>query len=129
GKEKLLFHAFMQNNEVQFDDEGNPLGDSTETALVDYALAKGLSPGSAEKAYPLVAKVPFDSDRMRMATLHKDGDGYLLLVKGAPAKIAETLSSDYDDKKDAWLKTNRGWASEGLRVLFVAYKSLSTKPD
>src|SRR5690606_24493670 len=35
----------------------------------------------------------------------------------------------YDDKKDAWLKTNRGWASEGLRVLFVAYKSLSTKPD
>ncbi len=129
GKEQLLLHAFLQNNEVQFDEDGNPLGDSTETALVTYALTKGLSPGQSEKAYPLVAKVPFDSDRMRMGTLHSDGNDHVLLVKGAPAKIAEALSNEYDDKKEAWLETNRKWASEGLRVLFVAYRSMSTKPD
>lgn len=129
GKEQLLLHAFLQNNEVQFDEDDNPLGDSTETALVSYALTKGLSAEKSKKTYPLVSKIPFDSERMRMGTLHKDGNGYLLLVKGAPAKIAEALSGDYDDKKEEWLKTNREWASEGLRVLFVAYKSMATKPD
>src|SRR5690606_5657262 len=129
GKEQLLLHAFLQNNEVQFDEDDNPLGDSTETALVSYALTKGLSAEKPKKTYPLVSKIPFDSERMRMGTLHKDGNGYLLLVKGAPAKIAEALSSDYDNKKEEWLKTNREWASEGLRVLFVAYKSIAAKPD
>src|SRR5690606_4796025 len=66
---------------------------------------------------------------MRMSTLHKQGDRYLLLVKGAPGKIAEALSTDYADEKEAWLNTNREWAREGLRVLFFGYRWLDEQPE
>ncbi|MGK6352993.1 cation-translocating P-type ATPase [Parapedobacter sp. DT-150] len=127
--ESLLMHALLLNNEVRYDEDGKPMGDSTETALVAHALQKGLTVAEAEKEYPPIDKIPFDSERMRMSTLHRHQDGYILLVKGAPAKIAEVLSARHQDKKQEWLDINRKWASEGLRVLFLAYKHLDNKPD
>jgi len=127
-KETLLMHAFLLNNEVQFDEDGNPMGDSTEIALVAHALDDGLTLESSEKEYPLVAKVPFDSERMRMSTLHQHDGDYILFVKGAPSKIAEGLSGQYDDKKQEWLDINDEWARDGLRVLFLAYKTMDKKP-
>lgn len=128
-KRDLLMHAFLLNNEVKFDEHDKPMGDSTETALVIHALDSGLSVEQAYQTYPLLAKVPFDSTRMRMSSLHKDGNDYLLLVKGAPAKVAEVLSGNHDDEKQEWLDLNRKWAANGLRVLFLAYKKLDTKPE
>lgn len=128
-RESLLLHAFLLNNEIRFDEHGNPLGDSTEVALVTYATESGMNRQEAEKEYPVVGTLPFDSERMRMSTLHKRDDRYLLLVKGAPGKIAEALSTDYADKKEAWLNTNREWAREGLRVLFFGYRWLDEQPE
>jgi ATPase, P-type (transporting), HAD superfamily, subfamily IC len=127
--ESLLLHAFLLNNEIRFDEHGNPLGDSTEVALVAYAFEAGIDRQKAEKEYPVAGILPFDSERMRMSTLHKQGDRYLLLVKGAPGKIAEALSTDYADEKEAWLNTNREWAREGLRVLFFGYRWLDEQPE
>lgn len=128
GQEELLLKAMMLNNEVRFAEEGL-LGDSTETAMVDYALKEGLQKNLLEQEYPLVTKIPFDSERMRMSTLHADGQRWLLLVKGAPARMAEVLSADASASVQTWLDTNREWASEGLRVLFFAYKYFEEKPD
>lgn len=128
-KKTVLLHAFLLNNEVKFNEGGEAMGDSTETALVAHALDNGVTIKSANETYPLVAKIPFDSNRMRMSTLHKHEDHYVLLVKGAPAKIAAVLASDYDDKKEKWLEINRKWARKGLRVLFLAFKTMDTKPD
>src|SRR5690606_14653429 len=66
----LLLKAMLLNNEVRFADQ-DLLGDSTETAMVSYALESGLKKGEIENIYPLVFKVPFDSERMRMSTLHR----------------------------------------------------------
>lgn len=120
----LLPYACMLNNEVHFDQQGRLMGDPTETALVRYAESIGLRKEDAEKTYPLLETVPFDSDRMRMATLHRYQDRYLLLVKGAPARITEVLATQQQDLLDR----NRDWASQGLRVLFFAYKILDQKP-
>lgn len=125
---ELLLYAFMLNNEVHYDKNGVPVGDSTETALVEYATRRGVSKTNAQAKYPLIQKVPFDSDRMRMATLHQYGDQYLLLVKGAPSRITEVLSKHYEVQKELWLDNNRKWASQGLRVLFFAFKILGEKP-
>ncbi|RQP14459.1 MAG: cation-translocating P-type ATPase [Parapedobacter sp.] len=129
GQEALLWHAFLLNNELRFDESGKPMGDSTEVALVTYALKKGMDKQQAEKKYPRVDTLPFDSERMRMSSLHQQGDKYLLLVKGAPGKIAEALSADYADEKEKWLDLNREWAREGLRVLFFGYRWLDRQPE
>ncbi len=127
GKEDLLSHAMILNNEVRFAEDGL-LGDSTETALVDHAVEKGHSKPASDKEFPLVLKLPFDSERMRMSTLHRYEDKWLLFVKGAPGKMTEVLSEKYKDKIAGWLDTNKAWAAEGLRVLFFAYKIFDKDP-
>lgn len=128
GKEALLNDAMMLNNEVRFSQDDSLLGDSTETALVKYAAKNGLSKADADKAFPLIAKLPFDSVRMRMATLHQQGDKWILFVKGAPVKMLEVLSATYKEQAKEWQNTNRIWAAEGLRVLFFAYKIFEENP-
>ncbi|MGG7664269.1 cation-translocating P-type ATPase [Dyadobacter sp. BHUBP1] len=125
GSQDLLPFACMLNNEVHFDQNGRLMGDPTEIALVQYAENQGISRANAEEKYPLLETLPFDSDRMRMATLHAYQDRYLLLVKGAPSRITEVLKEQRQDLLDQ----NREWAREGLRVLFFAYKILDQRPD
>jgi Ca2+-transporting ATPase len=128
GNEDLLKYAMLLNNEVRFSKDQNLLGDSTETALVHYAFKAGRSKEEADEKFPLVSKLPFDSERMRMSTLHKSSDQWILFVKGAPQKISEILADKYNDTKQEWLKLNREWAADGLRVLFFAYKIFEQKP-
>jgi P-type Ca2+ transporter type 2C len=126
-KEDLLSHAMILNNEVRFAEEGL-LGDSTETALVDHALENGNTKEKADDQYPLISKLPFDSERMRMSTLHKNGDKWILFTKGAPKKMTEVLAASYSEQIPGWLDENRKWAAEGLRVLFFAYKIFDHNP-
>ncbi len=128
GKESLLYNAMILNNEVRFSQDHKLIGDSTETALVEYALANGGSKEEADKTLPLAGKLPFDSVRMRMSTLHEHGNQWILFSKGAPGKIAETLSAKYQEQIPQWLKKNQEWAAEGLRVLFFAYKTFDSQP-
>src|SRR6187401_785056 len=126
-KEDLLKHAMILNNEVKFSDDGL-LGDSTETALVDHALEKGHTKEESDKQFPFVLKLPFDSERMRMSTLHKHEDKWILFVKGAPVKMLEVLSGKYKEQTVGWLDKNREWAANGLRVLFFGYKTFDQDP-
>ncbi len=128
-REELLIQAMMLDNEVKFSDNGEILGDSTETALVHYAGEKGAVKEDSDQRFPLQETIPFDSERMRMSTLHRDQDKWILFVKGAPGKMAELLSPKYRDQAAEWLDLNREWAADGLRVLFFAYKELDTLPD
>ncbi len=128
-QDELLLQAMLLNNEVRFAADGKLLGDSTETALINYALQKGKTKDNADKQYPLIDKLPFDSVRMRMSTLHENQGKYILFVKGAPGKMVEVLSAKYKDQAQGWLDQNRQWASDGLRVLFFAYKIFDQKPN
>lgn len=128
GKEDWLNYAMLLNNEVQFSQDEGLLGDSTETALVKYALGNGYSKEEADAAFPLLEKLHFDPVRMRMSTLHRHHNQWVLFVKGAPGKITEVLSAQYKEQIPQWLGTNREWAAEGLRVLFFAYKVFDQDP-
>ncbi|MCF2501339.1 cation-translocating P-type ATPase [Dyadobacter chenhuakuii] len=128
GKEELLGYAMMLNNDVRFSADKELLGDSTETALVNYAIDKGKTKEEADQKFPLLEKLPFDSERMRMGTLHKYGDKWILFVKGAPIKMLESVSEKYKNQTDGWLAQNRKWAADGLRVLFFAYKIFEKDP-
>src|SRR5690606_28441456 len=56
-KEELLHYAMMLNNEVRFSEDNELLGDSTETALVKYAIEKGKTKEQADKNFPLLEKL------------------------------------------------------------------------
>ncbi|WP_432713203.1 cation-translocating P-type ATPase, partial [Pedobacter sp.] len=127
-QEERLHYAMMLTNEVRFADDGNILGDSTETALVNYANEQGISKEKADLLYPLVDKLPFDSVRMRMSTLHEHQNQWILFVKGAPIKIVEVLAEAYQDTGEEYLNLNREYAAQGLRVLFFAYQIFNQKP-
>lgn len=127
-QEDLLSYALMLNNEVRFSENNELLGDSTETALVSYALENGKTKEESDKRFPLVKKLPFDSVRMRMGTLHKHDDKWILFVKGAPVKMMEAVSEKYKEQKEEWLDINRQWAKDGLRVLFFGFKIFNQDP-
>ncbi len=126
GKEELLYNSMMLNNEIKVDEDGTLIGDPTEKGIVNYVLEKGLDYKTSINSYPQEGTIPFDSDRMMMSTLHRDGDKWLLVVKGAPGKIAEKLKDETE--KEKWLQLNRKWAAEGLRVLLFAYRKLDEQP-
>jgi Ca2+-transporting ATPase len=128
-QEDLLLHAMMLNNEVRFSNDGKLLGDSTETALIKYAMEKKLTKQKADSTYPLTASIPFDSDRMRMSTLHSHGDKWILFVKGAPGKMMEMLASKHKEQIPVWKHQNEEWASDGLRVLLFGYRIFDQQPD
>ena len=127
GKQTLLMQAMMLNNEVRFSKDGL-LGDSTETALVKYALKNGISKQTADDQFPILAKLPFDSERMLMSTLHKYENKWVLFLKGAPVKVVEILSGKDKEEFPTWLDKNREWAADGLRVLFFAFKIYDKDP-
>lgn len=129
GNETLFYQALLLNNDVHFTGEGEMMGDSTETALVKYASEEYGSEEEASHELPSVARIPFDSDRMRMSTIHQYGDQYLMLTKGAPSKIAEVIGPDQQKELETWLQQNRSWAAEGLRVLFFGFKVLEELPS
>ncbi|HMF73572.1 MAG TPA: HAD-IC family P-type ATPase, partial [Flavitalea sp.] len=128
GEDDLLNYAMILNNEVRFSNENELLGDSTETSLVKYALQKGYSKEEADAKFPMLEKLPFDSVRMRMSTLHQHGDKWMLFVKGAPIKMSEAFSAKYKEQLQGLLNKNREWAADGLRVLFFAYRIFEQRP-
>ncbi|MET0636598.1 MAG: cation-translocating P-type ATPase [Chitinophagaceae bacterium] len=129
GLNDLLLAAMMLNNEVRFSGSDELLGDSTETALVKYAIEHGISHEAADKNYPIVGKLPFDSERMRMSTLHRQGNQWILFVKGAPIKMMEIFSARYKNDAPDLLEKNRSSAAAGLRVLFFGYRIFDTEPE
>lgn len=129
GKETLFYQALLLNNDVHFTGQGEMMGDSTETALIKHASERYGSNEEASRELPPVARIPFDSDRMRMSTIHRYGDQYLLMTKGAPSRIAEVIGPEQQKELETRLQQNRSWAAEGLRVLFFGFKILDKLPS
>jgi P-type Ca2+ transporter type 2C len=106
-------------------------GDPTETALLRAGLAVGLSREDLLADRPEVREVPFDAERMMMATFHRGPEGVEEAVKGAPeavlAACGDIVGETPDDTRPLDEETRRRWhegaetlAAEGLRLLALA---------
>ncbi|MCL2169672.1 MAG: HAD-IC family P-type ATPase, partial [Defluviitaleaceae bacterium] len=98
--------------------DGVVTGDPTEAAFVTALLEYGLNKELLEGAKPRVAELPFDSKRKLMTTVHKDGDGFLAITKGAP-DVLVNLCNLTDAKKREILEHVAKMADKALRVLAV----------
>lgn len=138
------------------DDSVTTIGDPTETALVDLGLRFGIDKDALLAEMPRVAEVPFDSERKRMATIHRTASGrYLVAVKGGVDEVLECCTKiNVDDNAQPARKTshkspsilsftvrsitgddihrifekNEEMASKALRVLAIAYKYMDELP-
>ncbi|PCR99852.1 cation-translocating P-type ATPase [Lactococcus fujiensis] len=126
-------------NDTKISQEGDFIGDPTETALVKFGQDQGFQISSELTANPRVAELPFDSDRKLMSTIHKLADGrYFVAVKGAPdqllKRVTKKLVNDEvslltAEDRNAILADNHAMAHEALRVLMMAYKYIDTIPE
>ncbi|WP_051366114.1 cation-translocating P-type ATPase [Hamadaea tsunoensis] len=97
------------------------VGDPVEGALVTFAARCGLDPARVRSAAPRVDEQPFDQEARRMTTVHKDGDAYLTVCKGAPETVLAAPITDPADPAVAQaLTAAEELAAQGLRVLAVA---------
>ncbi len=123
-------------NDATFDAGGKLTGDPTETALLEAATANASGQAALQGRYPRLAEIPFDSERARMSTLHQDGNGVLVLVKGAPEGLLP-LCGDRLGGDGATMPIDHAalqaeaeeLAGEGLRVLAFALKRLPAIPE
>jgi len=143
-----LLRGGLLCSDAQLEKDGDGyrmVGDPTEGALVVAAAKAGLWREEVEAGLPRVGEIPFDSDRKRMATVHRmDGrpmrgpegerpGGYIVYVKGAPDSVlprcTHILQNGISVPMTPALRehienVNRDLGREALRVLAVACRLL-----
>ncbi len=87
----LLLEACALCNDASIGE--NRLGDPTELAFLDFAGEHGISKERLEKRFPRVDERAFDSERKRMTTVHKSGNGRIAYIKGAADEIIDRCSN------------------------------------
>ncbi|MBM3754024.1 MAG: cation-translocating P-type ATPase [Acidobacteria bacterium] len=132
------------------------LGDPTETALAAAAARFGLVKSELELRLPRASELPFDSTRKRMTTVHRlpadgsplpaalrgavDGTGAVSIAftKGVVDSLVGISTSVWvegriEDLSDSWrdhfAAANEDLAGRGMRVLGVAFRTLTADVD
>jgi len=131
----FLMTALALSNDAQAGNEGEILGDPTETALFSIAKKYGFDKKDLEKTCPRVAEIPFDSERKCMTTIHEWNGGFVSFTKGAVDILIEKSSDimmpdgrmaiDSGEIK----RLNELMAADGLRVLCIAMRKWDRLPD
>ena len=128
------------SNDTKIQNDGNLVGDPTETALIQYGFDHDYQVADELVKEPRVAEVPFDSERKLMSTIHALPNGkFYVAVKGAPDELLKRVTqieANVDDvrpitdaDRQEILKQNKGMATQALRVLAMAYKVIDAVPE
>lgn len=119
-------------------------GEPTEKAIVEECINIGSLKNDLELTMPRVNEIPFDSNRKMMTTIHKIGNKYRVITKGAPDVLLQKCSKEvlevnelqnqYNVRVEALgisriQSNNRQMAQKALRVIAVAYKDLDVLPS
>jgi Ca2+-transporting ATPase len=112
------------------------IGDPTDGALLVAALKYGMNIQDELVEKPIIDILPFSFERKRMTTVHKlNGDVYIY-TKGAPRSILDVCTKvqvdgkieNLDEENLMWIESRiQEFATEGLRVIAIAYKRMPKK--
>ena len=123
-------------NDAVADADGKLTGDPTETALLEAAQAAGFSKHEWQETLPRLAEIPFDSERARMSTLHRDGEARAGAGEGRTRGRAVAVCRSACCTAESWPSIRRRCrtrprqlAAQGLRVLAFALRRLPRVPD
>ncbi|HET8565545.1 MAG TPA: cation-transporting P-type ATPase [Solirubrobacterales bacterium] len=134
---RRLAEAMFACNNARLGDDGEPLGDPTEAAMVAAASELGVDTDTAARAARRRAQFHFDAGLKLMSTVDEGEGGLWLNAKGAPESIlprctaiaAEGSSRPLDQEtRDRVQAATDSFADAGLRVLAVARRRLDSVP-
>lgn len=147
----LWIGVLCNDSRVKEDETGKYIGDPTEIALLGAGESVGITKKEAERVLPRVDDIPFDSERMRMSTIHRVQEGnyprtteifhaykYVVLTKGAVDSLLNTCSklrtkNGIEELDNGWkekiLEANKVHAQKGVRVLGLAFKGMEDLPS
>lgn len=149
GELKLLLNAASLCNNARVvppseeSDRYTVLGDPTEACLGVVAQKAGIDIDEQSNLTPRIRELPFDSRRKRMSTIHQldkpiNGCRRIAYIKGSPKEVLELCTGVYrngnkeeltDEQRTKVMEANDKYASNGLRVLAVACRPLSSKDN
>lgn len=124
GDETLLDTAIALNSTAELND-GKPIGNPTESALLLWLDAQGKNYEELRKQVNVLKQLPFSTERKMMATLAEvDGETYLF-VKGAPEIVMKKCIIEDRMLKQTAEELDE-WQHKAMRTLAFAYKKVET---
>ena len=133
----MFLKAIVLCNDAYYDQNKEPQGDPTETALLDFAEKYNVLQDNLRKIYMRVKEVPFNSTTKIMHTTYQKEKIKNTFVKGAYEAVIPNCSqfisnnvptAFHADKKQAIISLMTKLAEKQRRVLAVAYGE-GTKAD
>lgn len=109
------------------------VGDPTEAALIVMAIKADGKPEDGETEEEEIQRFEFEEELKRMSSVRAFGDHNMLMLKGGMAAVIDISSSIYidgdtrpitDGDKEKIREANELFASQALRVLAVAHRTL-----
>lgn len=124
GDEALLDTAIALNSTAELN-EGKPIGNPTESALLLWLDAQGKDYEELRKQVNVLKQLPFSTERKMMATLAEvDGETYLF-VKGAPEIVMKKCIIEDRMLRQSAEELDE-WQHKAMRTLAFAYKKIET---
>ena len=124
GDEALLDTAIALNSTAELND-GKPIGNPTESALLLWLDAQGKDYEELRKQVNVLKQLPFSTERKMMATLAEvDGETYLF-VKGAPEIVMKKCVIEDRMLRQSAEELDE-WQHKAMRTLAFAYKKVET---
>ena len=122
GDEALLDTAIALNSTAELND-GKPIGNPTESALLLWLDAQGKDYEELRKQVNVLKQLPFSTERKMMATLAEvDGENYLF-VKGAPEIVMKKCIIEDRMLRQSAEELDE-WQHKAMRTLAFAYKKI-----
>ena len=122
GDEALLDTAISLNSTAELND-GKPIGNPTESALLLWLDAQGKDYEELRKQVNVLKQLPFSTERKMMATLAEvDGETYLF-VKGAPEIVMKKCIIEDRMLRQTTEELDE-WQHKAMRTLAFAYKKI-----
>lgn len=122
GDEALLDTAIALNSTAELND-GKPIGNPTESALLLWLDAQGKDYEELRKQVNVLKQLPFSTERKMMATLAEvDGETYLF-VKGAPEILMKKCIIEDRMQRQSAEELDE-WQHKAMRTLAFAYKKI-----
>lgn len=120
--EALLDTAIALNSTAELND-GKPIGNPTESALLLWLDAQGKDYEELRKQVNVLKQLPFSTERKMMATLAEvDGETYLF-VKGAPEIVMKKCIIEDRMLRQSAEELDE-WQHKAMRTLAFAYKKI-----
>jgi len=121
----LLASCSNATIEVRGDEDEHVIGDPTEIAIIRLLHNLGMDRVAAERAYPRIHELPFDSGRKRMTTVHRTEEGYIAVTKGAFDRIPVNWDPELLKKAT---EIHDSFAEKALRVIAISVKKFTEMP-